>query len=468
MTRGISIHIGLNAVDANAYQGWDGKLVACENDAHSMEAIASSFGYKTNILLTADATSAAVCEEIGKAAQELVSGDHLLLTYSGHGGQVPDTNGDEDDGQDETWVLYDRMLCDDELYAMWSHFAAGVKIFVLSDSCHSGTVVRAMLRSFALRSQPAPSRKEIFYGQLADESNRKKAPGLPAASRFKAIPGVTQARVWQKSEPMYRTVQWIAGKPKDNPIGATILLISGCQDNQFSQDGDKNGLFTEKLLQVWSDGSFSGGHHDFYQQIGGLMPPTQTPNYLVVGSADSTFEGSRPFALEAGGASSDASSHTSTEGTADSANAAESGTTTDDAAGTAPGTPSVVCDSESVTADEPPSFTIDLAGNPYYVFEIADDESAFNSPPDSNGDHYYGTWADPDQPGRSTDRRFTIPSDVWSKLAATATTLYYRVCTTSSAETDKWENYHTSTANSLTIGGAERGLPARPSFVSAR
>lgn len=36
-TKGISLHIGLNRVDPAHYQGWDGKLNGCENDAKSME-----------------------------------------------------------------------------------------------------------------------------------------------------------------------------------------------------------------------------------------------------------------------------------------------------------------------------------------------------------------------------------------------------------------------------------------------
>ena len=66
-----------------------------------------------------------------------------MLTYSGHGGQVPDVSGEEADKLDETWCLYDSQLIDDELYMELGKFAAGVRILVLSDSCHSGTVVRA-------------------------------------------------------------------------------------------------------------------------------------------------------------------------------------------------------------------------------------------------------------------------------------------------------------------------------------
>ena len=50
------------------------------------------------------------------AAKALKPGDLFFLTYSGHGGQVPDVTGDEDDKQDETWCLYDGQLIDDELY----------------------------------------------------------------------------------------------------------------------------------------------------------------------------------------------------------------------------------------------------------------------------------------------------------------------------------------------------------------
>ena len=115
---------------------------ACEADAHDMTAIAESSGFATTTILTADATSARVLEELATAAGQLVAGDTLLLSYSGHGGQIPDLDSDEEDGNDETWVLYDRQLLDDELYAGYARFAEGVRIAVFSDSCHSGTVTR--------------------------------------------------------------------------------------------------------------------------------------------------------------------------------------------------------------------------------------------------------------------------------------------------------------------------------------
>ena len=69
-----------------------------------------------------------------------------------------------------------------------------------------------------------------------------------------------------------------------------MVLISGCQDSQYSRDGDRNGLFTQRLREVWADGTFAKGHRAFYRAICQLMPPDQTPNYFRVGRPSSGFE----------------------------------------------------------------------------------------------------------------------------------------------------------------------------------
>jgi metacaspase-1 len=139
----LSLHIGLNFVDPQHYGGWDGELASCEFDAQDMAALASSRGMKASQLITQQATRNAVLAGIRKASSTLGSGDFFMLTFSGHGGQVDDVSGeDEDDKKDETWCLWDSQLIDDELYFELSKFAAGVRVLILSDSCHSGTVAR--------------------------------------------------------------------------------------------------------------------------------------------------------------------------------------------------------------------------------------------------------------------------------------------------------------------------------------
>lgn len=160
----LSLHIGVDRVDPAKYGGWDGALNGCENDARTMTAIAAAEGFTTSQLFTAQATTVNVLAAIADVALRLTSGGTFLLSYAGHGGQVPDRNADgEADQQDETWVLYDRQLLDDELEQAFAAFAPGVSIVMLSDSCHSGTVHRGM---DAAQLQYAEL-KRSFYQELA-------------------------------------------------------------------------------------------------------------------------------------------------------------------------------------------------------------------------------------------------------------------------------------------------------------
>ena len=140
----IGLHIGLNSVDPKCYGGWSGKLSSCENDARDMAAITSSLKFENSILLTHQATVDDVVGGIRSVSKRLRSGDFFCISFAGHGGQVIDINDEEEeeDGKDETWCLFDRQLLDDELNFLFAEFAAGVRILVFSDSCHSGTVTR--------------------------------------------------------------------------------------------------------------------------------------------------------------------------------------------------------------------------------------------------------------------------------------------------------------------------------------
>jgi hypothetical protein len=291
--KALSLHVGLNAVSPAAYGGWDGPLAACEFDANDMAALAKSKGIKPTVLLTKKGTRAAVLSHMRAAAKALKAGDLYLLTYSGHGGQVGDINGDEPDHQDETWCLYDGQLIDDELYLELSRFAAGVRVLVLSDSCHSGSVVRDF-----------------------------PPPPPPPGQRVKLMPAEVARRVYAEHKDFYDQLQINVlretAKATTDPdaalalVGAAshaaalvgvfkpaVLLISGCQDNQTSMDGDHNGAFTGQLLKIWNGGAFTGNYASFHARIRAGLPPTQSPNLFVLGSntATAAFVAQKPFTV---------------------------------------------------------------------------------------------------------------------------------------------------------------------------
>jgi hypothetical protein len=82
---------------------------------------------------------------------------------------------------------------------------------------------------------------------------------------------------------------------------AAVILISGCQDNQTSMDGEHNGAFTERVLSVWNEGKFDpkGTIKTFYSRIVRRMPDSQTPNLFMLGPPTDVakFAQQRPFTI---------------------------------------------------------------------------------------------------------------------------------------------------------------------------
>lgn len=68
-------------------------------------------------------------------------GDQLFFHYSGHGGQLPDTSGDEPTGMDDCIYSGDLTpITDDNLRkVLVDTLPAGAKLVVILDCCHSGT-----------------------------------------------------------------------------------------------------------------------------------------------------------------------------------------------------------------------------------------------------------------------------------------------------------------------------------------
>ena len=77
-------------------------------------------------------------------------GDKVLFYFSGHGYYLPDLNGDESDGYDETICPVEAttrsgMIRDDEIEALLRRLP-GRQITLIIDACHSGTVTRSLAR----------------------------------------------------------------------------------------------------------------------------------------------------------------------------------------------------------------------------------------------------------------------------------------------------------------------------------
>lgn len=283
--KGIALNIGLNLVDPDHYSGWDGKLSACENDAKAMNKIAKSQGFEAEILLTREAKRDSVMAAIENAARKLVSGDMFLMSYSGHGGQMPDYSGDESDLTDETWCLYDGEILDDEFQHLWAQFSEGVRILFISDSCHSETVYKG----FAIdENSGAP-----FVTTTEDG----------VARIWKLMPPGIKRATYEKNKDFYDGLARSLPANIDlDSIGASLVSIGACLDKETALDGWDNGLFTGNLLRIWEDGTFEGSYKDFHNKVhdrvvAGAGSHKQHPTLTIDGNNKSDFSKEKPFTL---------------------------------------------------------------------------------------------------------------------------------------------------------------------------
>ncbi|KAK8837644.1 hypothetical protein M9Y10_036176 [Tritrichomonas musculus] len=65
----------------------------------------------------------------------------LTVYYTGHGSNITDRTGDEDDGKDEVMIFEDTYIIDDQLASILKSKANGkAKVVLLNDCCHSGSI----------------------------------------------------------------------------------------------------------------------------------------------------------------------------------------------------------------------------------------------------------------------------------------------------------------------------------------
>lgn len=130
------------------YPGTEAPLTATV-DGDNMQELCKSAGITdVSVLYNNQANAEAVSAKIKRVASRCQPGDFFVFYYAGHGAQIPDEDGDEKDGYDEAFcfVTPDGKLrggwMSDDTFAelMTTHIPQGVKVLVLSDCCHSGTV----------------------------------------------------------------------------------------------------------------------------------------------------------------------------------------------------------------------------------------------------------------------------------------------------------------------------------------
>lgn len=240
-------------VGINDYPGTNSDLSGCVNDAKDWSAALEARGFTVRQLFDKAATKKAMYGEMERLVTDAKSGDLVVIQYSGHGSYVPDVDGDEPDGTDEVLCPHDiakgNPLTDDELNDLFVQRDRGVKIVLISDSCHSGTVAK-----FA-----APPR--------GSGEQTTRARFMPPAT---FLPEEAVAPLGS------RRARRVASPP-GRQSGA--LLMSGCQDTEFSYDawfnGRPNGAFTFAALSTLKKANST--YRQWHAAIRQMLPTSQHP-----------------------------------------------------------------------------------------------------------------------------------------------------------------------------------------------
>jgi len=238
-------------IGINDYPGTDFDLSGCVNDAHDWAQALTRRGFSVQKMFNHKATGTQLRHAIQALVMGAEKGDSLVIQYSGHGSFVPDLDGDEPDGNDECLCPYDvgtnGPITDDELHALFAPTPKGVKILMISDACHSGTLTRfaPLIPPTAIQEKAPSTLKVRFLPPAVAQIPARPPRRRPPAKRSKA------------------------------------LLLSGCQDDEYSYDasflGRPNGAFTFVALRILETLPPDATYADWFKEIRKVLPSPQYP-----------------------------------------------------------------------------------------------------------------------------------------------------------------------------------------------
>ncbi len=253
MAKRVAVCVGIND-----YPGTSNDLSGCVNDAKDWASLLKNQFQFSNItmLLDRNATWSKVTSALQSMIKNSNKGDSLVFTYSGHGSSVPDGDGDEPDGRDEVLCLYDKFLVDDDLRNIIGQLKDGVKLTIISDSCHSGTVTRAQL--------PKTTGIWATIKKFFNKKDYKRARYMPPQDDKVAM---LVARLPLKGR-IFSTE------------GMKDVLVTGCTSTEYSYDahinGKYNGAMTYHAIQSVKKNP-NASYNDFYAELRKRLPSSQYP-----------------------------------------------------------------------------------------------------------------------------------------------------------------------------------------------
>lgn len=224
-------------IGANRYAHSE-NLLGAVNDARDLATVIEGLGAREVVrLLDDDVTRSAITGAWQRLLSQARPGDLVIVTYSGHGSQIPETvpGNEPTDGLDEVLVLpgflpgqrHPELIVDDELNDWFQKAAdAGVRVLFIADSCYSGTVSRAI----DPRAPRLPSRNDWITEDDLVGADFSAVPYRPdGADRPATLTFVSADQEHKRVQERY-----IDGKPR----GVLSYVVGRALEGAAEENGD--------------------------------------------------------------------------------------------------------------------------------------------------------------------------------------------------------------------------------------
>jgi len=152
----------------NDYPGTGNDLKGCVNDAKAWGQLLTNYGFNVTSLFDSQVKHSVFTEIFGNHISDSKAGDSIVITFSGHGTNIPDQSGDEEDGREEALCLYDGLLLDDSIRDILQNIHPEAKLTIVSDSCLAEDTKVPLLDGTNPTIKELSAREDIFWVYSCD------------------------------------------------------------------------------------------------------------------------------------------------------------------------------------------------------------------------------------------------------------------------------------------------------------
>jgi hypothetical protein len=297
-------------VGINHYSIPGSDLRGCVNDVDNMsKVLMTQFGFHDVVILKdREATTKNIKDNLLKLITGATGNDTIVFHNSSHGSQIPDMNGDEIDKLDEitcpTDLTWDgNYISDDYLYSLFSKVPTTVQLVIISDSCHSGSLLRGFLtpqdkalrlpkfikppakileniekfknRAKVILTKNVIKESDLIAKQAELEAQLEKTKNYKARARIEKELKKLKNSIYANDAAMAElTANQTAPTKGEDFNRRNGILLSGCKSTETSADayidGKSQGFFTYALLRTLQENNYNITYLDLITKINKL------------------------------------------------------------------------------------------------------------------------------------------------------------------------------------------------------